>query len=150
MFETSEAAEIAIPEVFQANGERVWAYVYRRLHVPWFHLRYLPPEQADGGVKLWLLAFLDNVSQLVDLQQAEGIEIDEVQVVLPPHLSRKRRWIMEPLAEIWEGMEPREHGHRVYVYALRNGKRYVDSVFARTEADLVDRRLIFRSSKEDE
>ncbi|MFL6624679.1 MAG: hypothetical protein ACJ8NR_18970 [Sulfurifustis sp.] len=128
MFETSTHAEIQIHEAFQAYGERAWAYVYRRLHLPWFHLRYLPPPEAgDGDVRLWQLVFLDDVEHLAQLQKAEGIEIDEVQVVLPGHLTGKGNWVMEPIEEIWVGNESAVSQHTVTVYVLRNGERYNDS-----------------------
>ncbi|MBI3897510.1 MAG: hypothetical protein HY308_04335 [Gammaproteobacteria bacterium] len=55
------------------------------------------------------------------------------------------RWTMEPLAEIWEGVEPQANWQKAYVYVLKNGNRLVVSGFDTKETDLLDRRLVFRS-----
>lgn len=146
MFETSAHAEIPIHEAFQSHGEQAWAYVYRRLHLPWFYLRYLPPsEEGDGGTRLWQLLFVDEIGHLQELQANPVIEIDEVQAVLPDHLTGKGKWIMEPLEEIWVGTEPKAPQQNATVYVLCNGERYIDTGFDSSETDLVNRQLVFKA-----
>lgn len=146
MFETADKAEIPIPEGLRADGERGWAYVEFPLHVPWFHVVYRLPLQEGGHLIRSL--FLAQVSALVRFC-SQLVRVHEVQVVLPGRITGACRWTMEPLAEIWEGVEPRELGHPVCVYVLENGKRYIDSAFVKNEANLLDRQLIFKNPRED-
>lgn len=142
MFETVEQAEIEIPEAFQAQGERCWSYVYRRLHVPWFHLRYLPPPDPEDPTRLWLVLFLDEISHLVRLKE-QGADIDEVQIVLPGHLTGKDRTTMALLGEVWVGTEPTASQHETYIYVLADGTRIVNSGLDTAENDLIGRHRLF-------
>lgn len=142
MFETADHAEIPVPDPFRAQGERVWAYVEIALHVPWFCLVYRVPDDEGGG-HLRRSIFLSEVRQLVEFQ-ARGPKIYEVQVVLPSHLTGARRWTMQPLAEVWEGVEPKAKGQKSYVYVLANGKRYLNSGLTENETDLIDRKRIYK------
>ncbi|MBI3898657.1 MAG: hypothetical protein HY308_10225 [Gammaproteobacteria bacterium] len=143
MFETTDYAEIDLPAAFREDGSRAWSYVFRRLHVPWFHLIY--QFQAEDNVRLKQPAFLSEVYQLCEFQAAEGVKVEEVQVVLPSHMTGANRWTMEPLVEIWEGIEPHAQGQKAYVYVLGNGNRLMVSGLDTKETELLDRCLVFRS-----
>ncbi len=142
MFETLDHAEIPIPPPLRVQGERVWAYVEFPLHVPWFHVVYRLPLDDDGYLKRSL--FLGSVDQVLQLG-SESLRIDEIQVVLPQHMTGAGRWTMEPLAEIWEGVEQPKTGQKARVYVLANGTRYLHSGLCDSESELRDRKLIFRS-----
>lgn len=143
MFETTDYAEIPIHEVFREEGARAWAYVSHPLHVPWFHLVYRYP--IDEGGTLSRPIFLTQIFQLLEFEQRSGIKVEEVQIVLPQHMTGAGRWTMEPLAEIWEGVEPNTQGQRAHVFVLANGKRYLRAGVTANESDLLDQELVFRS-----
>lgn len=142
MFETTDYAEIAIPDALKSAGERAWAYVFRRLHVCWFHVVYA--AGIDGGTIAQLL-FLTDVDQLTDLDRQGNGTILETQIVLPRHLTGANQWTMAPLAEIWAGNEPEAPTQIAYVYVLHDGEHYVDSRLGTPEARLLDRRRIFQA-----
>ncbi|MBI3898494.1 MAG: hypothetical protein HY308_09390 [Gammaproteobacteria bacterium] len=142
MFETIDYAEIPLPEVFREDGNRAWSYVIRRLHVPWFHLVY--QFQAERDVRLRQPAFLSEVDQLREFQEMDGVKLEEVQIVLPKYMTGAERWTMEPLVEIWEGIEPNAQHQKASVYVLGSGERLMVSAFDTKESDLLNRRLIFR------
>jgi hypothetical protein len=142
LFETLDRAEIDIPDALKDPGNRAWAYVFRRIHMPWFHVVFGVPSDM-GGLQAQIL-FLTGVDQLVQLTEQRHGRILEVQMVLPRHASRAGRWTMVPLIEAWMATEP-EVPQSAYVYVLANGRRYVESGLDTDESELVDRRRIFRS-----
>lgn len=142
MFETYDQAEIPIPEPLRIPGERAWPYVELSLHVPWFYLVYRLPIEDDRYLKRSI--FLSDVPYLIGFI-AEGAVVDEVQIVLPERMTGAGRWTMEPLAEIWEGVELAKTGQKARVYVLADRTRYLDSGWCKNESDLRDRQLIFKS-----
>lgn len=83
--------------------------------------------------------FLTQVQQLLELQQVPHIEILETYLVSPGILNGTERWKLEPLAEIWEGVEPEAENHVAYVYVLTSGVRYVNSALVSSENELLNR-----------
>lgn len=147
MFETVESAEISIPPIFGNEGARFWAYVRLRLHMPWFYATY--EFEFEDGKTLRHMLFLSKVEHLQQMVQDQDIEISEVHIVLPGHMSGKRKWTMELLAEVWEGIEPETEGRPAYVYVTGDRSRYVDSALSTKEADLLNKELIYALPKAD-
>ena len=144
MFETVESAEIPIPPIFGTTGERHWAYVRQRLHMHWFHVTFA--LEIEHGNILSNMLFLSRVEQLQQAVQEQDIEIQEVNIVLPGHMSGKDMWTMEPLAEVWQGIEPEAEGQRAYIYVIGDGTRHTDSGLNTNEADLLNKELIYSAS----
>lgn len=151
MFETHDEAEVPIPPVFGDPGLRMWSYVKCRLHVPWFHVvcRFTYEDKADEEAHaLREMMFLTQVEQLLQLQEGgPRIQIEEIDLMTPGHMNGTDRWKLEPLAEVWEGIEPETDGQRTLVYVLDNGTRYVDSALDTPESELIDKHRVVQMNK---
>ena len=142
MFETSISSEIDMPIELSTAGIQVWDCMYTRLHVPWLHVVYV--IQDSGEYVCGRILFLSQVDQLLQLSQESDIKIMEVNLVSPKHLNNKHRWEMEPLQEIWLGIEPGlEHKQLTEIYVLSNGDRYTDSPLSTLEEELLEKNIIF-------
>ena len=95
------------------------------------------------------MLLLGKVEQLQQAVQEQDIEIHEVNIVLPSHMSGKKIWTMEPLAEVWQGTEPGTEGQPAYIYVIGDGTRYTDSALNTKEADLLNKELIYALPKAD-
>lgn len=141
MFETLEDAEICLPPVFGDTRRRLWAYVTLRLHIPWFYVTYRFQLKEDEPLRH--MALLTRVEHLVQMVQDPGAEIEEIEIMLPGHMSGKDNWTMEPLTEVWECLEPGTEDQTSYVFVTGSGTRYVESSLHTPEADLLDKELVF-------
>ncbi len=144
MFSTFESGQITIPPIFDYQDEKWWSYVHVPLFTPYFHMviEYDGEEEGDRVTKTLLY---HDASQVVGTADEDGVDIVEVQVVLPDHKNNKGHWTMEQLAEIWVGLEPGiEHQQTARVYVLEDGKRIVDSALSTPESDLAQLQLWFQ------
>lgn len=145
MFETHDETELPIPPGLGDPGERMWPYIVRRLFVPWLHVvRRVAFEENGVPCALQEMLFLTRVGQLQQLQETSDIEIVAVDLVSPGHLNGTHHWKFEPLAEIWEGIEPGTEDRKAYVYVLENGVRYPDLALASSESELRNRRRLLK------
>ena len=120
MLITDEAAKIPIPSALFAGQESsYWGYVKLHIHVPWFHCSYTV-EYEDGG-KFTEMIFLSQPEQLQQMVLTEGLEITDLQIVLPRHLSKQGLWVMRPLAAIWAGEVPGD-SYTELVYVTSTGE----------------------------
>lgn len=143
MFETHDHAEIPIRPEFRDAGERLWAYVRTRLHVPWLHVVYALTHVEDGeSYTLREMAFLSEPEQLELLRLTPRLSIIAVDLMTPGHMNGAGRWQLEPLAEIWQGTVPKMEGNVAHVYVLKDGRRYVEQAFDATEEELLDKRCV--------
>ncbi len=144
MFETHDSAELPIPPGLGDPGIRMWSYVVCRLFVPWIHVVRRVNHEEDGEpYALHETLFLTHVEQLLQLQGDPEVKIVTIDLVSPGHLNGSDRWKLEPLAEIWEGIEPGTDVQMAHVYVLKNGARYLDSGLASSESELRNlRRLL--------
>lgn len=144
MFETHDSSEVITPADARVPGERIWTSIYSRLHVQWFHVIYDVSHQNEEVSRF--IIFLPQTDQLINLSCDQDVDIVEVYLVAPGHLSGKDRWEMEPLDEIWRATEP-GCGHIQFaeIYVLRNGNRYIDSSLDTPESELLDMKLIFKA-----
>lgn len=141
MFITDETAKMPIPSaLFGDEDSSYWGYVKLNLHAPWLHCVY-EAKSEDGG-EFRHMIFLSHPEQLQEMSKMEGIEIIEVQVVLPSHMTRQDKWIMSPLASIWEGKTPGEDYTEV-VYVTLDGRRFSFSGKITNENQLTDKRLLY-------
>lgn len=143
MFETHDVAEVHVPPLLASNGERLWQYVALRLHMPWFYVIY--KTTAASQIRSSSILFLQHPEQLIDLQQQAGIKIEQVELVSPGYMNGEGHWKMEPLREIWKGLEPgAPYEHEILIYVLDNGDRYANSSVHFNECDLIDHQLVFK------
>lgn len=144
MFETIDGTEIDIQEAFSDPGHRYWPFVKQSLHMPWFYVAYRN-KLKDGG-ELSEMVCLTRVEDVVAATDPDNVEFAEVNIMLPGHMTGKGRWTMEPLDEIWSGIEkePETQGQIAYVYVTASGGRYLQSGLCTHETQLQDMRRIFR------
>lgn len=143
MFETHDHAEIPLRPEFRDAGERLWAYVRTRLHVPWLHVVYGQTHVEDGETyTLRETVFLSEPEQMESLQQTPDLRIIAVDLMTPGHMNGSGRWQLEPLSEIWQGTVPNMEGHVAHVYVLKDRRRYVEQAFDATEDELLDKRCV--------
>jgi len=116
MFETHEKARLATPFFVFEEGVRRWAYVILTSNDEWFFVTY---ETVVDGVSSQQQYFIPNALFLSGLSAKDNSVkfIRRVQLVSPPSLNQKGRWMMEPIQAI----------HRVgerYGYELMGGQTY--------------------------
>jgi hypothetical protein len=141
MFITDEAAKIPIPSALFGGQElSYWGYVKLHLHAPWFFCEY-ETEYEDGG-KFRKMIELSHPTQLEQLFLVTGIDVVEVQVVLPSHMTKQGIWIMRPLASIWEGEVPGDESTEL-VYITSDGERFCLNEKVTDENQLADKRLLY-------
>ncbi len=142
MFITDEAAKMHMPSALFGDDESTyWTYVKQHMHAPWFYCTYAV-EYEDGG-KFRHMILLAEPMQLEQLSAVSEIELIEVQVVLPSYVTGQGRWIMAPLASIWEG--DTSDGVTELVFVTQTGERFCFNKEITNENQLVDKRLRFES-----
>lgn len=99
--------------------------------------RYLP-----DGLRTTL-----TVGELLVAKQ-DDIQVDQVLLVSPPCLNGTANWQMEPLSEVWRG-RPSENGFFVYIYVLKDGRRYIGSPGSVDESSLQDLKQIIHFCQRD-
>lgn len=142
MFITNEAGKIAMPAALFNDGSSYWAYVKLHLHVPWFHCVCTESYEDEGAFRH--MVFLSDLSQLNQLALMSGIDVIDIQVVLPAYMTGQGRWIMAPLASVWEG-EASEHGDTAQMYVTVDGRRFCTSTEITNENQLIDKQLVYQS-----
>lgn len=141
MFETNKSAEIEIPPIFCSHDVQHWSYVRFRLHIPWFHVEFSFRISEEGSLRNML--FLTKVDHLLQMSQESDVEIIEVDIVVPRHMSGKECWAMEPLREIWRGIEPETDGQYAHIFVTRDSNRYFLAGVCDTETELENKELIY-------
>lgn len=144
MFITDEAAKIpTLSALFGCPELSYWSHVEHHLHLPWFHCSYIGED--EDGEKFTHMIFLSRPEQLQQMALTEGLEITELQIVLPGHMSKQGQWVMRPLAEIWAGEVPGE-GCTELVYVTSAGERFCFNEEISDENQLADKRLLYPTS----
>lgn len=142
MFITDATAKIPIPSaLFGEENSDYWGYVKLHIHTPWFFCVYAVPY--EDGEEFMHMIFLSRDQQLQEMSQME-IKILEVQVVLPFHITKQDRWIMAPLASIWEG-EIAGEDYTELVYVTLDGRRFSSNGKVSDESQLVNKRLFYQT-----
>jgi len=141
MFITNETAKMAMPAALFDNDSSYWTHVKLHLHIPWFYCVY-EEEYEDGKFRHMVL--LSHPSQLDQISQMSRIVVVEVQVVLPAYMTGQDRWIMVPLASIWEGEAPGNGGIE-HVYITVDGRRFCSNEKITEENQLMGKQLLYQS-----
>lgn len=141
MFITDEVGKLPIPSALGEHDSTYWAYVKQHLHAPWFYCVYAV-EYEDGG-KFRHMILLGDTVQLEQLSRIREIEVVELQVVLPGYVTGQSRWIMTPLASIWEGEVTDGSTERLFV--TQAGERFCFNKDITDENQLGDKRLLYES-----
>jgi len=143
MFETFDGTEIEIPAIFGDEGRRLWSAVTLRLHLPWIYVTY---SITDGeGMEFRQMACLTQIDDLLQMAEVDYLEIREVNIVLPGHMTGKDTWTMELLAEIWDGIEPETENQKAHVFVTAGSSRYLRSGLCDEESQLREKNLIFQN-----
>lgn len=130
---------MSVPALFGKDGSSCWTYVKQHVHSPWLYCAY--SEEYEDGVKKNNMIFLSHPAQLAQLfEMDEVVEVLDIQVVLPSHMTNEERWVMRPLTSIWEG---EVHGYTELVYVTSDGKRFSTNPEIADESQLADKRLLY-------
>lgn len=143
MFETIDGSEIEIPPIFGDEGTRLWPFVTLRLHMPWLYVTYGIKDDEDAERRQ--MACLSKIDDLLQMAATDFVTIRDVNIVLPGHMTGKQGWTMEPLVEIWEGIEPDTDGQAAHVFVTTSGGRYLQSGICDDESKLEDKQRIFQN-----
>lgn len=124
MFCTTFADRHPIKSAIAGPGCDVWTRATLTLDIPWYCLSYSSTSEATYGLSgTELLSKPDQVAEFLSDTDAK-IQIDQLLLVSPPRLNGTQQWLMEPLAEVWQG-RLENYFINVPVYVLQNGRRYV-------------------------
>jgi hypothetical protein len=142
MFTTYDAAEVTMPHAFRIEGSRDWMFVEKSTSSRWFLIRY---ETSKGRRRKVTDLFVSNPQDIVQIAELENSQILEVQIVTPGQLNNQGRWVMEPLKEIWLGLEPDiDHHQTATLFVTESGTRYTDSWLSTPPDALSDLKLLYR------
>ena len=116
MFETHDGARLQSPYFVLEEGAHRWAYVSQTSNDEWFFVTY---ETVEREVPSQQQFMIPTTRFLLELAGKDGPDqfIYEIQLVSPPWLNEKGRWLMEPIRSI------RTADERVY-YELMDGQIY--------------------------
>ncbi len=142
MFETYDDAEVTLPKLIDKDDSRQWAYVYHRLHSPWFHVVCQPADpELDFSSRIF---FLPNIGDLLALASDTSAEIVEVSVVTPRRINGTDSWRMDRLVQVRVGwISVHEMKMRAFVYALRDGRELVDGSELAGNSELLNTEVLW-------
>lgn len=134
MFETHEQARMEIPFFVLEEGARRWKYISQTANDEWFYVTYQTAGEEGSSQQQFMIS---KVPFLLDLASKDtpGQFINEVQLVSPPWLNLKGKWLMEPIREIQEADE------RV-CYELMDGQVYPAKLLGQTRVALWSKRAM--------
>lgn len=130
-----------MPAALFDDDSSYWTYVKLHLHIPWFYCVY---EEECEDLEFRHMVLLTHPSQLNQISQMSGIDVVEVQVVLPAYMTGQDRWIMVPLASIWEGEVP-DNGGIEHVYITVDGRRFCSNEKITEENQLMGKQPLYQS-----
>lgn len=131
-----------IPPLFGKDDSSCWAYVKQHVHFPWFYCVY--SEEYEDDVKKNNMILLSHHEQLAELFETdEVVEVLDIQVVLPSHMTKEERWIMKPLSSIWEG---EVDGYTELVYVTLDGRRFSTDPEITNEDQLSNKQRLYPPS----
>lgn len=122
MFKTHDSMSVPIMRAFSGRHS-YWSMIERDSKDAWFYVTL--EYRVDG--QLIIRTFMpDNAQLLVRLlsEKSRPLRVKELQVVLPPKLSKMKRWLMEPLAKIESAIG--EDEDELLIYTTTTGVTYVD------------------------
>ncbi|VAW82623.1 hypothetical protein MNBD_GAMMA12-573 [hydrothermal vent metagenome] len=137
MFVTLESSEVFVPPGLKIPNEKTWWYTKMRLHIRWF---YITGEHADDeGYISSEMYLMSQVNQLLELHMSKNITIRQIYLVSPSYTNSSGVWEMDEFSEILVGTEPNsKNDQEAYIFVLKNGTRYVDSLLSTKEQDIQD------------
>jgi hypothetical protein len=132
MFETHEQARVKNPFFVLEEGARRWAYISQTSNDEWFYVTYETTGEEGSSQQQFMIS---KVQFLLDLASRDtpGQFINEVQLVSPPWLNQKGKWLMEPIREI------QEVDKRV-CYELMDGQVYPSALLGQNREPLWSKR----------
>jgi hypothetical protein len=141
MFITHSDDEDYLISAICGKGKHAWPFVALNLNHPWFVVVY---QEQEGGIRYRKTLLLDTCFPLLEINEQKTIT--EVHLVSPEHMNEEGRWMMSPLIEILEGIEPEADGQKARVYVVENGKRYVESSMDTLEENMLQLKSIFKAN----
>lgn len=142
MFITNEASNIFNPFSPKENKEYLWSNVSFRLHIPYFYIAYSVDDEDGTHSYMVLVA---SVVHLIGLNNDDHINIQQAYLISPGHVNSTDQWMMEPIEEVFSGLEP-EYDQLSYIYVLENGGRYVCSDLNSKEEELRCIKTVYSNS----
>lgn len=132
MFETHEQARVKNPFFVLEEGARRWAYISQTTNDEWFYVTYETTGEEGSSQQQFMIS---KVQFLLDLasRDTHAQFINEVQLVSPPWLNQKGKWLMEPIREIQKVDE------RV-CYQLMDGQVYPSALLGQNRDPLWSKR----------
>lgn len=134
MFETHEQARVRNPLFVLEEGARRWAYISQTANDEWFYVTYEVAGEEGSSQQQFMISKLQYLLDLASRDTPEQF-IREVQLVSPPWLNQKGKWLMEPIREVQEADE------RV-CYELMDGQVYPSKMLGRIRVPLWSKRAM--------
>jgi hypothetical protein len=142
MFFTCNVDQVPMPSGLCPLGIQYWWYVGKEFNSIWFLVNH---ETTQNRQRRSFNLFVSTPRDIVQLAEMENSKITEVQIATPKHLNDQGRWVMEPLIEIWEGLEPTSDiKQTAHLYVAEAGMRYTDSWHSTQPESLLDLKLVYR------
>lgn len=116
MFETYEQARLKNPLFVLEEGTHRWAYVSQTSNHEWFFVTYQTVDQDVSSQQQFMVPAAHYLLGLASRDTPEEF-IEEIQLVSPPWLNEKGRWLMEPIRAI-QSVDQR------FCYELMDGQVY--------------------------
>lgn len=139
MFVTTEAMRLKLASRL-VPGVEVWDAVEIELAVPF--LLVMTEEATSSPDAVINRTFLAKPYHLVSLAGASGSRISSVDFFSPPGLNQSGAWKLDPVAEVWECHAPGDA--LAWLYVLRDGRQFADSVRHSEPAELVRVRCSYK------
>lgn len=125
MFTTYPSSEITFDPRGKPNassGQRVWRLVEQELLLPWLYLQVVIKSKSECYASMLMVYHAHELRQFIDAQPRR-MWVEQVQLVIPPHMSGNSNWMMEPLAMAGIVEDPRDESHFI-VYKTASGTIY--------------------------
>jgi hypothetical protein len=123
VFKTSSCAEFFPPASSRRESDlRFWSLVEQDMISPWFYLQLVEMRDDKAHRSMLLVQSTHHLENVVNAQMVNAW-IEQVQVVVPAHLNKKKRWVMEPLLEV-SCVFDKKSSQWGYIYIVEGGGTY--------------------------
>lgn len=125
MFTTYLSSEITFDPPSAPNassGQRLWRLVEQELLLPWLYLQVVIKSGSECYASMLMMYHAHELRQFIDAQPSR-MWVEQVQLVIPPHMSGEADWLMEPLAMAGIVEDARDGSHFI-VYKTARGAIY--------------------------
>lgn len=128
MFETHDQAQLPSPFFVLEEGARRWSYISQTANDEWFYVTYETACEEGLSQQQFMIPKVQFLLALASKDTPANF-INEVQLVSPPWLNQKGKWLMEPIRKIQKVDE------RV-CFELMDGQVYPSKLLGQTRVSL--------------